>query len=1470
MAEKYTKPELAGIIRRTVPGYSHQDDDTVLMAAFAGPRGDEFKSWLTPEPLLVAPTKFQQMKDLAAQAFEAAAPAGLSESLRYKNLKQPALPAGLSAAARAAAGAVGGQVRTAAAKPLQTIFPPTEDITAINAALNIRPWVERKITQPIMRAVAPVGVEIKDKDQTQHIISRTVMETLNELVPMSPAEAAGWVIGPKAAEAGIKGGLLALSKVAPKMALKMVAPVMDLGSVDTLFSRIKTVVERKTGFKIPDSTWAPLQDDMAQAILKRKMGIKLKQVFPKPTQPRPETPAPLQVELGAPVATKTAPRTTLPAARQQEFMAAQTQVLQNIIDRGDISAAEIPILIKDKARDGITLRAIVERKMLELPGKPAEQIKQAADEYHAFLKGIQMTAAAQQGGKEIWDMPAEQLQVKIKTTPLLPPEWKTPAEVIADMGKYPREEAWRKWAAEDEIRARGTGHRLPPEIIEKYKLQDTITTAKEMETTVKSDMARDYLANRPGGVTPFLDQVVSMGYLNKGKLLRWLQIETGQDWKGRELPEELAWYVRPSGKAGIGDVTDALFFKGVVENDPNLIIAGLEQDYKIKKALKAGGDLTEILPKRDMVQYGGAYMGGPGPAAPISQPSALTEMGFGITPPKEVRDTLNSALTSTLPVEEKVNAFGQVLKFYLGTKRERFQVMAGDKSKGDAWYNAVRQMNVNYNSIKAIVEVRNREIFRGLPVSIRAYIHDIAKGISKDAKGEIVGGGLQPAGIIKEKNARVGQIYTDGRIVGSALEEGGDEYQMYRYFNTLGNYTELIGKYPQAKVVFNRLLALDEEIKKTKLGEELPAFAREVMQRQYDIKSVHPQDYRYVPSIPAEQKLLTKIGNLFKSYTASGRKYKTGILAETNQEDKDLLKTLTSKHNEFAFERLFNNTVGDILTTILEPIGRDGVKPGFIGVDLNKPKLQKVLEMKKDLLLANGIDFENINKFQYPMAVEKEFNLQATAKFGPEMQAVVDGIAKRTNQIVGYILSNYLIRLSTAVRNTTSGFVQYNLRTLTHLYEGLMGEGFSPAMDDVKAMARALKPSVIKELPKEILGLNFYSDIPENIKIMDTALIPFRAVESYFKRASFDADLNTAAGNKFNEALAKGTVKLTDKEKFLQDYRVNYFQDLFNTMADNSDSVTFDYADKPYFLEKMSNTLGRGFVPYPNYMYHKWRMYAEFSPLQLAGINNSNYKHKTAKALAGVTMFTIAGAIADKIINERKKRLGELELRKMPWEFDTTGRIKVYADENIERWLRIYDLPFIGDTVYMMEILQNQAGVDDWARDSLAMGPIFNTIALFMGLKTKYTTGLAAASIAGGQAAGFIPFGAYLQYLRVLADPVKRQTYSQDYNAFQNFINPIIDIIPGKSKELELQIGKIGAEKAHVRKYDIPAETMKLFLLNIRSVDAKEYQQYVHEQVVAGRIRRREKKVEERDREIKLKRIRLEYEQLKLKLSKGP
>jgi len=602
----YTKAELAAAYRSANPGFGNETkpDDEILAKIAKFPNAQDWLSQLGPEPV----SKFQQMKDLAASAGAL--------------LAQPA---------RAAASVVAGQIKSAAAKPIQTIFPPAEDLNKANEALNVRPWVEKNVSKPIMRAIAPVGGEIKGKNilpEDQDILGRTALETLNELVPMSPAEAAGWIVTPKAMEVGVKGGLLALSKVAPMQALKMVSPIMDLGGVDALFSKIKTATERKTGFKIPDATWAPLQDDMARAILKRKMDVPLEQVAPErqapPTEPLPPAAAlpapeaamptikPAIAAPEAPIAPAPAAKTLilpaetpLPAAQQEIFLQTQADVLRTVKDRLGLTSRQVIDLVQDKAKDGITLRNVVTRGIAA-----GKDTKAMADEYGAFVEGVQKTVAAQippAAGKYLWDMPAKDLLSAVKAEKGNPaPEWKTKEEIGKDLKKYPEGEAYRLWAAEKEIDARGPHHRLSEEVVKKFKLQSQIDDMIAREVADKAAILKDVQDAR-GGKQPLRDLVKRMGYINEASLLKHLDIVSGKDWRGREFPEELAGIVKKNGAVSVEDFVNAAHHSDLLEvADPALAFDGLLLEWKMKNYPEAA--FNEIIKKRDRAIYGSTYM----------------------------------------------------------------------------------------------------------------------------------------------------------------------------------------------------------------------------------------------------------------------------------------------------------------------------------------------------------------------------------------------------------------------------------------------------------------------------------------------------------------------------------------------------------------------------------------------------------------------------------------------------------------------------------------------------------------------------------------------------------------------------------------------------------------------------------------------------------------------------------------------
>lgn len=826
----------------------------------------------------------------------------------------------------------------------------------------------------------------------------------------------------------------------------------------------------------------------------------------------------------------------------------------------------------------------------------------------------------------------------------------------------------------------------------------------------------------------------------------------------------------------------------------------------------------------------------PPPASPIKPPEEKVELGAGPFPSAEMREAIET------PVGSAIENIGKFTQYWLGTKEERFQI-SFDKEKGTKMFEEMTKFNARVNLLKAEIEGRNKKIFLGMSKPIREYTFRVLKGIKgPDGEGGVEFGAYQPAGLIDAAGVAEGDILADNRVVGSLISEAADKRMTYRYYDTSKEYANLVQKYPQAKTVIEQYIASSENITKTKFKDDIPAFSREVMRDQYGINVTQRDGYAYVPSVPKAQAFSAKMRNLFKSFVPGGRKFKSGSLAESGRENEDLLQSYTQRQQEFSHENLFNKFAGNMIAINLKPISRGALEPGWVRVNINNPKMKRILEVNKELFKANGIDPDKASNFQYPKDLDREFKIEDSRVSGnPALQQSIDAIKTIGDNTVNAITTNYLIRPSTTVRNTSSGLIQYSLRSLTHMYEGnLVGVSY-----DIQGLFSPLSPAMRKRIPAAILGENFYSQIGGKKSVFQHVLIPFQAVEAYFKRATFLSELSVVSRRKFMEAVKAGKVKSSQYTEFRKDFEENYFLDAYIDMYRASGSVTYNYENKPLALEYLPKSI----VPYPNYIYNKMRMYAEYSPLGLIGMNAGNARNKIAKMLAGTTLFAAAWAMVGEVADKRSKLLKKLALKRIDWKYDTTGRIKFYGDEEQTTWVRAYDQPYIGDVLYMKEIAAGNAEIGDWATDVLAMGPVFAITAMTLGLRSKYQTGKPLASLYGQAFAGFIPFGAYINYCRILADPIKRETFSKDYNAFQNFMYPIINTFPGASKMLPEDVALIGEDKGKVRQYDMTEETLKLMFLNMKRIDRQEIANYIYKQQTDGKVWQREEAARKKARE---------------------
>jgi len=287
----------------------------------------------------------------------------------------------------------------------------------------------------------------------------------------------------------------------------------------------------------------------------------------------------------------------------------------------------------------------------KLPNVSDEEIFVVAKEYYDQRQGLidkykrrgkpkikipagrPLPASAGADLETVYTMPLEKLEKKILDEDIQPPPWKSQEQISADMKKYPGGEAWRKWAAEAEINSKLDKHSVPQETIQKFKLENDVDLAIDAAIAYRADAVKEYTQER-GGKFPMWNLARSLGGINRDELLRYLQIETGKDWKGREFPEELAPFIRVKGGVSPGYFTQAAYQAGrLKENDITEAIERLAQDQRVKQAVREGRDLSEVVrAKRDMTEFGRELMSkrpkdipgqtfipGSGPATPVSK-----------------------------------------------------------------------------------------------------------------------------------------------------------------------------------------------------------------------------------------------------------------------------------------------------------------------------------------------------------------------------------------------------------------------------------------------------------------------------------------------------------------------------------------------------------------------------------------------------------------------------------------------------------------------------------------------------------------------------------------------------------------------------------------------------------------------------------------------------------------------------------
>ncbi|MCB2198895.1 hypothetical protein KQI63_05780 [bacterium] len=736
---------------------------------------------------------------------------------------------------------------------------------------------------------------------------------------------------------------------------------------------------------------------------------------------------------------------------------------------------------------------------------------------------------------------------------------------------------------------------------------------------------------------------------------------------------------------------------------------------------------------------------------------------------------------------------------------------------------------------------------------------------------------------------------------GNDLIEWGDQLRLYRRINT--NQTrqlleDLTNRYPNVPDVIKAYRAQTEELYRTAFGRALTPFSSEVLRQMYDVETSRLPEAAYWPSVAKEEGpvhfLARSAGESLHMgpRVAPGRKFKSGRLGTEGREIEHFGIASAVRRTEFMAEGIQQELEAKMLALTGRPIGPEGLLPGFVKLGRTSfggdpDQLVKTLQRYPGIAKAWGVTNGDItiarkmmDVIQVPGQIGEMVNLRGrtrTEPVDPATRTVLKGLGEITRNLTNYWVANQLTRPSTAVRNWLSGEILYFNKTLIDFYEGVLDKWvfqenplpFAQLRNDLHAYAGAMTKDARGMIPEELLGGRFYddfikgnawqSDLTPSKNLVRQALVPFREVEVMQKRRSFLADLKTdaerAAWQLEQSPQFEGWGR-GGKDAFIRQYMQAIPEQTFNRARDNiRDVAGFDYGDKPYIMEKLTQAGGRAVVPYPNYIYHylrmigsgvkdaamlpkmamqtarrvrmgnmdpAWKLHDEtMNPRNLelgTAPNTTELKRRMARGMAATTMIGLSLAFL-KTWERGRDAIAGVEL---PWEAQTGGRVKmpdgmpiVGSHGDTESWVRLYDQPWLGEVMFMWDAWSGKRFLSDYLNDRVSTGFALNGVLTAMGYRDEFdlysTGGARAAEIASG----FIPFGGAANTFRRLVDPVKRDPEGAYTNDLKGFGLNLVNKAPFASKLLPPRFEQ-GTDE--VAMYNRRIEFLKLFLLNFKEV----------------------------------------------------
>lgn len=409
--------------------------------------------------------------------------------------------------------------------------------------------------------------------------------------------------------------------------------------------------------------------------------------------------------------------------------------------------------------------------------------------------------------------------------------------------------------------------------------------------------------------------------------------------------------------------------------------------------------------------------------------------------------------------------------------------------------------------------------------------------------------------------------------------------------------------------------------------------------------------------------------------------------------------------------------------------------------------------------VANPI-YKHLEYFQQPPPAAPTTDERANAVW----ETLRDHAAK----LVYYWALNQLISLGTASRNFLGGAVQYATRVAEQLAAG----DLHGAQTSLLALARAMAPATVRQVPKSEFGasqqtLRELDEAHGALRaFMTTALVPFGAVENFFKRALTLSTRELEAQRIASDMVRQGLIPKSEARRVAAEL---YRQPTFEMRMSEElvrDAFAYNYNNIPLALKKMNQTaIGKAIIPFPIYGYKFSRHVGRYTGAIGRLARNKGKPGDLQKAIAALIIFGVP-AVLTWLGDEESEAETTDPGSGVKYDFDRSGRVYVGKNaEGLELWLRSNAYAHYGLGAVIGHTLHDRKAIEmrNYLSEFYSIGPGVQVMDYVRQVRNRYQTYRNGAAVAGDFARSWIPAHRPLEAITHIVDPVRRkqETFSE-------------------------------------------------------------------------------------------------------------